>query len=57
MSRDTPVKPQSPYDMLGGEAGVRAVVTEFYHLMDSLPEAAPILTMHQGGLAEMCRTQ
>ena len=38
--------PKSPYDTLGGEAGVRKLVDRFYGLMDSLPEAARIRAMH-----------
>ncbi|MDP3225531.1 MAG: globin, partial [Rubrivivax sp.] len=30
---------RSPYEQLGGEAGVRRLVQRFYALMDELPEA------------------
>ena len=30
----------SPYEQLGGEAGVRRLVERFYAYMDELPEAA-----------------
>jgi len=36
----------SPFDSLGGEPGVRKLVDRFYDLMDSLPEAASIRSMH-----------
>lgn len=39
--------PENPhYRLLGGEAGVRALVDRFYKLMDELPEAAAIRAMH-----------
>lgn len=53
MSNSPTDRQKSPYEMLGGDDGVRAVVTEFYRLMDTLPEAAPIRAMHKGDLAEM----
>ncbi|MBS1172435.1 MAG: hypothetical protein H6R12_1265, partial [Proteobacteria bacterium] len=30
--------PATPYEILGGEAGLRALVQRFYQLMDELPE-------------------
>lgn len=42
----------TPFDLLGGEAGVRALVDRFYALMDSLPEAATIRALHPPDLAE-----
>jgi hemoglobin len=41
----------SPYQRLGGEAGVRRLVDRFYDLMDTLPEAARIRAMHPANLA------
>lgn len=41
----------SPYQRLGGEAGVRRLVDRFYDLMDTLPEAADIRAMHPASLA------
>ncbi len=38
--------PQSHYDLLGGAAGVRALVDRFYDLMHTLPEAAIIRQLH-----------
>lgn len=42
--------PQTPYDMLGGEAGVRRLVDRFYEVMDEAPEAAEIRAMHKDDL-------
>lgn len=44
---------KTPYELLGGDAGVRRLVADFYELMDALPEAAPIRAMHKGDLSEM----
>jgi len=49
----SPTEPQNPYEALGGEEGVTALVARFYELMDTLPEAAPIRAMHKGDLAPM----
>ena len=35
-----------PYDELGGEAGVRALVDRFYDLMDTAPQAAAVRALH-----------
>jgi hemoglobin len=43
---------QTPYELVGGEAGLRALVDRFYHHMDTLPEAAVIRAMHAPDLAE-----
>jgi hemoglobin len=43
--------PNTPYEQLGGDAGVRALVDRFYQLMDSLPEAAAIRALHPTDLA------
>lgn len=44
---------RSPYDRIGGEAGVRRLVERFYDAMDSAPEAAGIRAMHAADLAPM----
>jgi hemoglobin len=44
---------KTPYELLGGDDGVRQLVADFYELMDALPEAAPIRAMHEGDLSEM----
>jgi hemoglobin len=40
----------NPYDQIGGEEGVRALVDRFYDLMDALPEAATVRGMHAKSL-------
>ncbi|MHC5027051.1 MAG: group II truncated hemoglobin [Planctomycetota bacterium] len=41
----------SPYDMIGGETGVAALVQRFYDHMDSDPAFARIRELHQDDLA------
>jgi len=41
---------ETPYQKLGGEAAVRALVDRFYELMDKLPEAERIRAMHSADL-------
>lgn len=43
--------PVTPYDILGGEAGLRRLVHRFYQLMDTLPEAWEIRRLHPENLA------
>lgn len=43
---------QSLYEMLGGEAGVRALVDRFYDLMDSAPEAKDVRALHASSLKQ-----
>ena len=40
----------TPYEMLGGEVGVRSIVDRFYDLMDTAPEAATIRRLHATSL-------
>ena len=40
----------TPYQLLGGEPGVRALANAFYDAMDQLPEAAEIRAMHGSDL-------
>ena len=40
-----------PYELIGGEAVVRALVKRFYELMDTLPEAYGIRKLHPADLA------
>ena len=42
--------PTTPYEQIGGDAGVRALVERFYDLMDSSPEAATIRRLHAASL-------
>ncbi len=44
-------KPQSPYELLGGDAKVRELVTRFYDLMDAEPGFAGIRKLHPADLA------
>ncbi|WP_020649058.1 group II truncated hemoglobin [Solimonas variicoloris] len=41
-----PMSDPTPYDLIGGESGVRALAVAFYDAMDRLPEAATIRAMH-----------
>ncbi len=40
----------TPYDALGGEAGIQRLVHRFYELMDELPEAYTVRQMHPESL-------
>ena len=42
--------PTTPYELLGGEAGVHRLVQRFYALMDELPEAHTVRQMHPESL-------
>lgn len=44
---------QTPYMLLGGEAGVRQLVDRFYDIMDREPAVAPIRAMHAADLGPM----
>jgi len=41
---------QSPFDLLGGDAGVRRLVDRFYDLVDTAPEAATIRALYATSL-------
>ena len=41
---------KTPYELLGGDTGVRRLVDRFYDLMDSAPEAKTIRTLHAKSL-------
>jgi hemoglobin len=41
----------TPYTLIGGEPAVRALVARFYQLMDQLPEARGVRSMHVDDLA------
>jgi hemoglobin len=43
----------TPYELVGGEAGVRRLVERFYDVMDQAPEAAGIRAMHAADLEPM----
>lgn len=47
----TSIGPENtPYALIGGEAGVRALVNRFYDLMDSAPEATHVRALHAASL-------
>ncbi|MEY8877716.1 MAG: group II truncated hemoglobin [Leptothrix sp. (in: b-proteobacteria)] len=53
--RDTPAAdgaPATPYDWVGGEAAVRALVDRFYDLMDLEPGYAELRAVHGSTLAD-----
>lgn len=43
--------PQTPYDVVGGDSGVRRLVDRFYELMDELPEAYGVRKLHPQDLS------
>ncbi|HEX5580294.1 MAG TPA: group II truncated hemoglobin [Gemmatimonadaceae bacterium] len=45
-----PPRGPTPYELMGGDAGVRRLVDRFYDLMDSAPEAANVRAMHARSL-------
>ena len=50
MTEPAPAPIPTPYELLGGDAGVRRLVERFYDLMDSAPEAATIRALHAASL-------
>jgi hemoglobin len=40
----------TPYEQIGGDAGIRRLVDRFYDLMDTAPEAATIRALHATSL-------
>jgi hemoglobin len=44
---------QTPYDLLGGDAGIRHLADVFYDVMDELPQAQDIRDMHAKHLSEI----
>lgn len=44
---------QTPYQLLGGEEGVRKLAETFYDVMDELPEAETIRKMHGESLVDI----
>lgn len=46
-----PLQPQvPPFELLGGEAGIRRLVDRFYDLMDQSPEASAVRALHAASL-------
>ena len=50
MTPDTPSSPATPFQQLGGEPAVRALVDRFYDLMDLEPAYAGIRRLHPDSL-------
>ena len=42
--------PATPFEQMGGDAGIRRLVDRFYDLVDSAPEAATIRKLHAASL-------
>ncbi|HEY9227136.1 MAG TPA: group II truncated hemoglobin [Gemmatimonadaceae bacterium] len=40
----------TPFELMGGDAGIRRLVDRFYDLIDSAPEAATIRRLHAASL-------
>jgi len=40
----------TPFELIGGDAGVRLLIDRFYDLVDSAPEAATIRKLHAASL-------
>jgi hemoglobin len=40
----------TPYEQIGGDAGIRQLVNRFYDLMDTSPEAATVRRLHAASL-------
>lgn len=40
----------TPYELLGGDAGIKCLVYRFYELMDELPEAYGVRQLHPASL-------
>jgi len=49
MNHPTPAV--TPYELLGGESAIRALVKRFYALMDTLPEAYGVRKLHPRDLS------
>lgn len=45
-------QPESPYQRIGGDTAIRALVERFHELMDELPEAYAARKIHPADLAE-----
>ena len=45
-----PAPSATPYELLGGEEGIRRLVDRFYDLMDTAPEAVNVRALHATSL-------
>ena len=50
MSAHSNAPAPTPFDLIGGDDGVRRLVDRFYDLMDGAPEAATIRALHAASL-------
>ncbi len=50
---DAPTAPVTPFDRIGGEAGIRQMVNRFYDLMEADPAYAALRDMHEEDLFPM----
>ncbi len=50
---DAPTTPVTPFDRIGGEAGIRQMVNRFYDLMETDPAYAALRDMHEEDLFPM----
>jgi hemoglobin len=50
MSEPVQTPSPTPYELLGGAAGVRRLIDRFYDLMDSAPEAVMVRALHATSL-------
>lgn len=50
---DAPTTPVTPFDRIGGEAGIRQMVNRFYDLMAADPAYAELRAMHEDDLFPM----
>ena len=50
-AQNAPAPQQTPYELIGGEAGVRQLTDRFYDIMDTSPGARRIRAMHGNDLS------
>ena len=48
-----PVQSSTMYDWIGGAKGLQALVTRFYEIIDTDPDATVIRAMHQADLSQV----
>ena len=50
---EKPARASTPYELIGGEQGLRRLVNSFYQTMDTAPEAAGIRALHGADLGKV----
>ncbi len=50
MTTPSPTPSITPFELLGGEEGIRRLVDRFYDIMDAAPEAATVRALHATSL-------